>query len=379
MTNQTIFISHRTTDKAVADMLLDFLATTGIPRDAIKCSSLPGNDVKQQISPEVRTWIAGSAVNIAILSRDYYKSAYCLNEAGILWYLKDVPVIPIALPEIKHADMIGFLNSDYKLRRLDSEDDIAYIYDTVQEKLEAKQARHSVINTETKKLKERYRAFCNDRLSAVSDSVVKAGAGKSRVESDVESAGGESKSGLTDDYERWLEEEDLYVDGYHEVHDRDGNVVEKGQYLKGKLVDGISCNIILKISREKEGVEEREPTAEEAEDFDGYDYEAWKIKQMEEPVPPDEIKDEQWSYYECQRYEAPLMLSQTNQYIASLGIEYFYVVDKKVKLDGKQIKPTFMNFRTLESFLQEHEPDGLEYLKTGKWGYEQADSAEVEV
>ena len=41
MTNQTIFISHRTTDKAIADMLLDFLATTGIPRNAIKCSSLP--------------------------------------------------------------------------------------------------------------------------------------------------------------------------------------------------------------------------------------------------------------------------------------------------------------------------------------------------
>lgn len=40
-----IFISHRTTDKEVADMLLDFLSGTGIPRENIFCSSLPGNDI----------------------------------------------------------------------------------------------------------------------------------------------------------------------------------------------------------------------------------------------------------------------------------------------------------------------------------------------
>ena len=94
--NNLIFISHRTTEKAVADMLLYFLTTTGIPRNLIQCSSLPGNDVKEKISPEVRMWIRRSAVNIAILSSDYYNSAYCLNEAGILWYLDSVPVIPIA-------------------------------------------------------------------------------------------------------------------------------------------------------------------------------------------------------------------------------------------------------------------------------------------
>ena len=25
-----------------------------------------------------------------------------------------------------------------------------------------------------------------------------------------------------------------------------------------------------------------------------------------------------------------------------------------------------------------HDPDGLEYLRTGKWGFEEADSAEVD-
>ena len=126
-----IFISHRSTDKAIADMLIDFFSGTGIPREAIFCSSLPGNDISEMISEEVKSALRNSAVNIAILSRDYYQSAYCLNEAGVLWYQDNIPVIPIALPEINSSNMYGFLNNEYKLRRLDLDTDIAYIYDAV--------------------------------------------------------------------------------------------------------------------------------------------------------------------------------------------------------------------------------------------------------
>ena len=122
----TIFISHRSTDKDVADMLVDFFSGTGIPRESVFCSSLPGNDVKEKISDEVKKALKTSAVNIAILSQDYYQSAYCLNEAGVLWY-EDTPVIPIALPEINYENMYGFLNNEYKLRRLDCDTDISYI------------------------------------------------------------------------------------------------------------------------------------------------------------------------------------------------------------------------------------------------------------
>lgn len=94
-----VFISHRSTDKEVAEMLLDFLAGTGIPKEQIFCFSLPGNDIGSRISAEVKDALKNSALNIAILSHDYYQSAYCLNEAGILWYV-DIPVIAIAMPEI---------------------------------------------------------------------------------------------------------------------------------------------------------------------------------------------------------------------------------------------------------------------------------------
>lgn len=355
MSQKLIFISHRTTDKSVGEMLLDFLSTTGIPRGAIKCSSLPGNDVKEKISPEVRDWIRQSVVNIAILSSDYYDSAYCLNEAGILWYLNDIPVIPIGLPEITHDKMIGFLNGDYKIRRLDSDDDIAYIYDTVQEAMGVSPVKYSVINTETKKLRKRYDQFCDDR-----------GTNTVMVERADESLS-------------CLEEEDIWVDGYHEVHDRDGNVIEKGQYLNGKLVDGISYNIILKISKQKKLDEEPEPTEEEAGEFDGYDYDCWKIRNTEEPVALEDIKKEEWSYSDFGRYDLPFVLLSSSRYIKEIGLEYFYVVDKKVKLEGKLIKPVFTNFRTLESVMDEKEPNELDYIKTGIRRFDESDSAEIEI
>lgn len=155
----TVFISHRSTDKAIADMLLDFLVGTGVPRNLVFCSSLPGNDIKEKISREVKNALQTSKVNIAILSKDYYKSAYCLNEAGILWFLDDAVVIPLVLPEITHDKMIGFLDGEYKTRSLDSEDDIAYIYDAIIEELGIPQTKAAIVREETKKLKNKYESY----------------------------------------------------------------------------------------------------------------------------------------------------------------------------------------------------------------------------
>lgn len=162
--NGIIFISHRSTDKAIADMLVDFLVGTGISKELFFCSSLPGNDINERISGEVKTAMKNSAVNIAILSRDYYQSAYCPNEAGIMWY-EDTPVIPIALSEINSSNMYGFLNNEYKLRRLDCDTDISYIYDTVSEALSVPSSKASVITRENNKLREKYAEYLKTRAT----------------------------------------------------------------------------------------------------------------------------------------------------------------------------------------------------------------------
>ena len=161
-----IFISHRTEDAGVADMLRDYLVNTGISNEYIFCSSLPGNDVKRVISREVRDKIANSTVNIAILSQGYYESAYCINEAGIIW-LQDpqTPAIVVGLPEISHANMYGFLNGDYKLRRLDNANDISEIYDTVRNAVGTSQASFSVATAASQKLLARYTEYLKSRVA----------------------------------------------------------------------------------------------------------------------------------------------------------------------------------------------------------------------
>jgi len=165
-----VFISHRSTDKEIAEMLLDFLAGTGIPKEQIFCSSLPGNDIGSRISAEVKDALKNSVLNIVILSHDYYQSAYCLNEAGILWYV-DTPAVAIALPEITNDNMCGFLGSEYKLHRLDCSTDVSYIYDAVHKVISSKQASATAITCESEKLRRRYEAFLNARKLAVNVSI----------------------------------------------------------------------------------------------------------------------------------------------------------------------------------------------------------------
>ena len=159
-----IFISHRTVDGYVADMLRDFLVGAGVPNEYIFCSSLPGNDVKYTISREVKESIAFSTINIAILSKDYYDSAYCVNEAGIIWLHDQTPAIVIGLPEITPANMQGFLNNDYKLRRLDNATDISEIYDTIQKAVPTNRVSFSVITAASQKLIERYKDHLSKRV-----------------------------------------------------------------------------------------------------------------------------------------------------------------------------------------------------------------------
>ncbi|MBP3372805.1 MAG: toll/interleukin-1 receptor domain-containing protein [Clostridia bacterium] len=157
-----IFISHRTTDEDVANMIVDYLVGVGVPSDEIFCSSRAGNDVEKRISEEVRERLRQSDLNIAILSKDYYESAYCLNEAGIFWYREDAPIL-IALPEINERNMAGFLNGDYKIRRLSSENDISFIYDCVKDKHLTNGVSATTQTNANNKLRKTYEEYLSER------------------------------------------------------------------------------------------------------------------------------------------------------------------------------------------------------------------------
>lgn len=158
-----IFISHSSKDGNVAIMLADFLKETVNPSVTVFCSSLPGNDVENNISDEAKAALKASAVNIAILSRDYYQSPYCLNEAGVIWYRDDVPVVMVALPEINEKKIYGFFPRFNALRRLNSNTDIGKIYDVVRKAISAPHQSTSAIAFRSDELIKKYAEFLKKR------------------------------------------------------------------------------------------------------------------------------------------------------------------------------------------------------------------------
>lgn len=161
-----IFISHSSKNADVAIMLRDFLIETGVPNEYIFCSSIKGNDVKHRISVEVKTALAQSCVNIAILSEEYKNSPYCVNEAGIIWFLDQTPAIVIGLPEITHKNMCGFINGDYIVRKLDLATDISEIYDIIEDQVHPKRPGYTVFTAASQKLIDRYNAYIASRPAA---------------------------------------------------------------------------------------------------------------------------------------------------------------------------------------------------------------------
>ena len=127
-----VFISHRNLDKIFVDLLTVFLMTIGIPTNSIFCSSLPGNDVKCEISKEIKLALNASKVNIVMLSDAYYKSPYCQQEAGVIWFCETKKIV-LALPEINVDLMEGFLDNEHRIRRLDCKEDILTIVDILKE------------------------------------------------------------------------------------------------------------------------------------------------------------------------------------------------------------------------------------------------------
>lgn len=158
-----IFISHRSLDKKIADIFESFLTSCGVPYSNIFCSSLPGNDIEEKISLEVKENLKSSILNIVLLSTDYYRSAYCQNEAGIIWFL-DVTKLVVALPEIDDNLMEGFLNNEHKIRRLDSKSDISAICDIVKRSFPNFITSNAKLNSNIDRLIEQYAQIIKDRL-----------------------------------------------------------------------------------------------------------------------------------------------------------------------------------------------------------------------
>lgn len=127
-----IFISHRSVDKKFAEIIETFLTSCGVPADKIFCSSLPGNDIEEEISKEIKESLQQSIINIA-------------------------------LPEINENCMLGFLNNEYKIRRLDNVDDVFSITDIIKPCFESFLVSDAKLNSKIQQLCSQYSQALDNR------------------------------------------------------------------------------------------------------------------------------------------------------------------------------------------------------------------------
>lgn len=106
-----IFISHAAKDVRLVEAIVQLIeGGIGIRSSQIFCSSMeelgvpPGADFKTHIKER----LGEAKVVIAVVSPQYYNSAFCMCELGATWALTKV-FMPILVPPINYSDLRGSL------------------------------------------------------------------------------------------------------------------------------------------------------------------------------------------------------------------------------------------------------------------------------
>ena len=116
-----IFISHSEKNKDFVTLLLNYLVSLGVKRENIFCSSDYRSGVHDKISDDVFAALRNTEVDIIVLSNEYKKSEYCLNESGVIRSKeRKSSKIVITLPGIKNGEYAGFIGPDYYQYRFDN-------------------------------------------------------------------------------------------------------------------------------------------------------------------------------------------------------------------------------------------------------------------
>ena len=145
MKHTKIFISHSSENKPIVDFLCAFLLDIGIPSDEVFSSSTVGQGVSEKIPDEIKAALRSSIVDIIVLSPEYQKSDYCLNEAGIIWFKNKSAKIVIATPDLSHNERAGFINgSNFLFHNLTDRNILVALLDRISEKLPGLHARKLV-------------------------------------------------------------------------------------------------------------------------------------------------------------------------------------------------------------------------------------------
>lgn len=162
--DKKIFISHSVANRDFAQLLLAFLTDLGCRESEIFYSSNPVTGVRDRISEEVLSALQTSRLDVILLSNEYKSSAYCLNEAGVIWYKgKDTKKIVILLHDVVGDKTAGFIDEDHLQFRMSEHGFLKILMDRLLSFLAAENAfalpEVDRINKACQTLKDGFRAY----------------------------------------------------------------------------------------------------------------------------------------------------------------------------------------------------------------------------
>lgn len=128
-----IFISHSSADVKYVTAVIELIEAIGVPEDGIFCSSLPGYGIPlgENIYDYIREQLLEYRIKACvILSDNFYRSEACLNEMGVIGFLKQ-NYFQIFLPGFNPDNRKGVLCSDIIGIKLD--DDLGTLKERLRE------------------------------------------------------------------------------------------------------------------------------------------------------------------------------------------------------------------------------------------------------
>jgi hypothetical protein len=126
----TVFISHSSKDKQVADHLATlFTAGMGIHPNDIFCTSLDGQGIRpgKVDTEEIRGALLDCQVAVLLISNPFRDSCYCNYELGALW-LADKPLYVLLTPQwtvqrVKTENRLNWLLANRQMTSINNEKD----------------------------------------------------------------------------------------------------------------------------------------------------------------------------------------------------------------------------------------------------------------
>jgi len=119
-----LFISHAADDKPLVKAFVGVVESgIGVPPQVIFCSSLKGQGIKPGIEfkDSIREHLDDATCVIALITPNFYSSAFCMCELGGVW-LQAKSFIPVIVPPLTLTDLKAVLVGLQALKIADSPD-----------------------------------------------------------------------------------------------------------------------------------------------------------------------------------------------------------------------------------------------------------------